>query len=797
MFICNKYSMSRAFTFVALFLLVSFLHSVHAQNGGFSGKITDAKTGEPLVGATVLVVGTDFGATADESGTYTIVDLPPKSYNIRASFVGYQSLTKFDVVIRSEGNIDINFQLEESAETLQDIVVTPNPFAKLDETPLSIQKLSQQEIAAYPGGNNDIAKVVQALPGVSGSVGGFRNDVIIRGGAPNENVYYLDGIEIPNINHFATQGSAGGPVGLLNVSFFEGVTLTTASFGSQYDNVLSGVLQFDQRIGSEREFKGNIRFGASESALTLEGPLFKKGKEKSNTSYIVSVRRSYLQFLFDVIGLPILPDYWDYQYKLHHQVDPYNELIFTGLGSIDNFKVNELDEFDAEQQAVQDQVPIIEQRTNTTGLSWKRRFRNNTGFMQTTLSTNALYNTFSRYSDNIRQTGLYFKNDSKEQETKLRYAMTKFVNAWITSWGASLQFAEYKNVTDNQVDDFQYTTRLDFVKYGLFAQASTKVFNNRLGLSFGARADGNTFTTNGNEVHRTFSPRASLSYQLDAKGRWIWNTSVGRYFKLPPYTVLGFKNAGGAYANQGVDYIQSDQAVAGFEWLLTESSRMTIEGFWKQYRRYPVSVIDSVSLANKGGGFEVLGNEPVVSKGRGRAYGVEFLFQQKFNGRLYAIAAVTLYRSKFTGFDKREFVPSAWDNRQLVSLTGGYKLPRNWEVSARFRFLGKAPFAPVDEAASLANYPAIIKDYSRLGQERLDAFQQLDVRVDKKWNFKRFSLDAYVDIQNALASATPSEPSYGLDRDGDGTVIEPRSLVVVSLGDTGSVLPTLGLVLNF
>jgi len=185
-------------------------------------------------------------------------------------------------------------------------VVTPNPFEKLQTTPLSIQNLSQEEVAAYPGGNNDIAKVVQSLPGVGGTVGGFRNDVIIRGGAPNENVYYLDGIEIPNINHFSTQGSAGGPVGLLNVSFFEGVTLSASSFDAQYDNVLSGVLQFDQRNGNAREFTGNFRLGSSESALTLEGPLFKGNANESNTTFIASVRRSYLQFLFELIDFCLL-----------------------------------------------------------------------------------------------------------------------------------------------------------------------------------------------------------------------------------------------------------------------------------------------------------------------------------------------------------------------------------------------------------------------------------------------------------------------------------------------------------
>jgi hypothetical protein len=778
-----------------VFLLLA--NKAFSQNGSFSGRVIDQRTGEPLFGATVQIEETPLGSTVDAEGNFKISGIPPKTYNIKASFIGYQSLTKFNVVIRSEGNIDVNFGLTQNAEELKGVIITASPFSKIEETPLSIQKLSQEEVAAYPGGNNDIAKVVQSLPGVSGSVGGFRNDVIIRGGAPSENVYYLDAIEIPNINHFSTQGSAGGPVGLLNVSFFEGVTLTTSSFGSQYDNVLSGVLQFDQRKGNERQFQGNVRLGASETALTIEGPLFKGKNEKSKTSLIASARRSYLQFLFDVIGLPILPDYWDYQYKLNHQVNDYNDIMLIGLGSIDDFKVNELDEFDPEQQAIQDQVPIIKQLTNTIGLSWKRRFRNNSGFMQTSLSNNLLINNFSQFTDNINQTGRYFDNDSREQETKFRYSLTKFFGAWTTAFGTTVQISNYTNSTSNLVSNFQYRSNLNFVRYGIFGQASRKFFSDRLGLSLGIRTDGNTFTVTGSDLKKTLSPRFSISYQLDKKGNWMVSASAGRYFKLPAYTTLGFTDNTEVLVNDNSLYIQSDHLVAGVEHLLSESSRFCIEGFAKYYDNYPVSSIDNVSLANKGAGFEVLGNEPVRFNGKGRSYGTEFLYQQKFNGRFYAIAALTWYHSEFTNGDNEYYFPSTWDNGQLVSLTGGYKFERNWEISTRFRFLGKAPYAPVNTEATLENYPAIIRDYSSLGKDRLDTFQQLDVRIDKKWNFKSFSLDLYLDIQNVLLSPTPSEPSYGLDRDNQGNVVEPKSLVLVDTRETATILPSIGIVVNF
>ncbi|OEK04978.1 TonB-dependent receptor [Roseivirga misakiensis] len=762
-----------------------------------TGFVTDAKTGESIPGATVRLVDTSLGNITNDAGFYTIENITPATYSVQVSFVGYETVIKYGVVIRSGGIPDVNFQLKEAISELDEVVVIANPFEKIEETPLSIQKLSREEIATYPGGNNDIAKVVQSLPGVGGSVGGFRNDVIIRGGAPNENVYYLDGIEIPNINHFATQGSAGGPVGLLNVSFFEGVTLSTSAFGAQYDNVLSGVLQFDQRRGNARDFKTNIRVGSSETALTFEGPLFKKENEDSNTSFIVSVRRSYLQLLFELIGLPILPDYWDYQYKLTHKLDDYNELLITGVGSIDDFRVNELDEFDEEQQATQDQVPIIKQQTNTIGISWKNRFKDGTGFMTTTLSNNRLENDFRQFTDNINQTGLFLQNVSVESETKLRYNYTKFLDQWTISGGLSLQNVNYENETIDLVNNFQYDGDINFFRYGFFGQANKRLWDDRLSLSLGVRFDANTFTNDGDNLLETFSPRISAAYTFDAQRKWSVNASLGRYFKIPPYTILGFTNNAGAFANQNAEYIRSDHAVLGLEYLVTPSARFTLEGFYKKYDNYPVSITDSVSLANLGGDFSVLGNEPIASVGLGRTLGVEFLYQKKFTKNYYLIAAYTFYKSEFTAFDPDVYLPSSWDSRHLLSLTGGYQFGNNWEISGRMRYLGRTPFAPVDREATLANYPAIIRDFSQIGAERLDTFNQIDLRIDKKWNYANWTLNVFLEIQNVLGSDIPEEPEFGLARDADGMVLSPRGLVQIMGIDNSSVLPSIGIVIDF
>ena len=214
-----------------LFLVILFnAYFLNAQNiGQLSGRILDQQTQLPIQGVSVVLEGTAMGVATNEEGYFTFKDIPTQTYNLTISHLGYQTQTVYNIILKTFGTPPLQILLEESKNELEEIVLFQSPFRTTVETPLSTQTFSAVEIETYPGGNNDITKVIQSMPGISPSIGGFRNDIIIRGGAPNESVYYLDGIEIPNINHFSTQGSAGGPVGMLNVSFIREVTLSMMS----------------------------------------------------------------------------------------------------------------------------------------------------------------------------------------------------------------------------------------------------------------------------------------------------------------------------------------------------------------------------------------------------------------------------------------------------------------------------------------------------------------------------------------------------------------------------------------
>lgn len=803
--------MTLRYFFVSIFFTLTYFYSSAQITGKIAGYVKDSKTDQPIQGAIISVEGTGLGTSSDENGHFKIDQVPTRSHTVKASFIGYITQYKFDIIVTSGNTYMLEFRLDEAGKELKEVKVVASPFKRTAETPLSVQTLSRQEIISYPGGNNDIAKVVQSLPGVSGSVG-FRNDIIIRGGAPNENVYYLDGIEIPNINHFATQGSSGGPVGMINVSFIEDVSLTTGAFNARYDNPLSGVLQFKQRNGSSERTQGNFRIGASEAALTLEGPLSKK---KANTTYIVSVRRSYLQFIFKAIGLPFLPSYWDYQYKVNHKINDKNELTLIGLGSIDDFTYNpparkkdETDEDWFSRVSIYDRIPIFTQWTTTAGINWKHRLKN--GYFNFALSTNFLNNEATKNDSNDASKPLILRYRSQEKENKLRFELVKFVRQWRFSYGANLMHSSYTNSTFNRLQavpliEVNYAGGIDFFRYGLFGQVTNTT--GKLSSSLGMRTDGNTFTNDGGDLLKRISPRISFSYAVADK--WSINASVGRYYKMAPYTVLGFKNNAGNFVNRDATYIRSDQVNAGIEFVPFKATRFTVEGFYKFYTNYPVSNRDSVSLANLGGDFGVLGNEDISSIGKGKAYGVEVCFQQKFVKNFYGILAYTFYFSRFTGFNSSDYIPSAWDNRHLLTFTGGYKFKRNWEAGVRYRFLGKAPYTPIDTLASRLNYGVRgtgIPDYSKVNSARIGVYSVMDIRIDKKWNFRKYALNIYLDVQNVLRSIQPSAPEFVMTRNALNQIVtidgQPYNgsnglPYIIKKPTSGTSIPTIGVIMEF
>lgn len=802
------------------FLSLISLQVLGQKTGVVTGSVADRNTNESILGATVTVKGTDISAATDSTGRFRI-SIPVGTYTLSAGYIGYLGEEKFNIVV-STGNVQIvNFRLEPAVNSLNEVQVTFNrgksAIATDMVTPLSVQQLTTEEIKSNPGGNFDVSKVVQTLPGVGISNGvGERNDIIVRGGAPNENVYYLDGIEIPVLNHFQTQGSSGGAQGILNVSFIESLKLSSSAFDARYDNPLASTFVITQRDGNSERLSGNARISFTESVLTLEGPLSEK------TTFLASARKSYLSLLFKLIDLPIRPDFEDFQYKVTHKFNSKTTLTAIGLGALDHFNFAPTKESTPENTYVLRSTPYINQWNYTVGFNLNHKIRN--GYMNVSLSRNMFENNLDKFEDDRKiESTRTLLVESQEMENKLRFDINKFVNGWKLSAGLMTQYVGYNadifSKISNEISDDQgniispeqilnFDNSINFWKYGLFAQASKNILDEKLLVSGGIRTDMNTFTDKGANPLRTLSPRLSVAYHISS--RWDINASVGTYFKIPPYTALGYANNNGLNVNKGLEYIQSTHYVLGTQFLPKNSLRFTFETFFKKYNDYPVSEATGISLANQGSEYTSVGSEKLLSIGKGETYGFEVYAQQKLENKIFYVASYTYVRSKFSGLNGR-LLPSSWDNEHLFSATLGYKFNNNWDLGIKYRFAGGSPYTPFNMLSSQQNYLAIgtgTFDYSRLNSERLRSFSQTDLRIDKRINMKKTSINFYVDIQNILKTQNASFPKYTFKRSEDNSNFVTtdggplqangsNGIPVILNESSGNLIPSLGINYEF
>ncbi len=796
-----------------IFVVLIFMLSIKSigQTTTISGYVLNSINNNPVEFAKVQLIGFSKGAISDSTGFYKIEDVSPGVYSIKASSIGYQEIIQSDITISTTRSMQIDFDLEEISYLKDEVVVTANPFQKVKESPVSLKKLNSTEIERLPGANRDASKVLQALPGVA-SPASFRNDIIIRGGSPGENKFYLDGIEVPNINHFATQGSSGGPVGLLNINFIRSIDFYSGAFPSNYANGLSSAISFTQKEGNKDNLITNIAFGSSDLALTLDGPLGDKAR------FIFSARRSYLQLLFSALKLPFLPTYNDAQFKFNYDINRKNKISIIGLGAIDDFVLNS-----SANDGVTDQnqrelneyflnnIPTQDQWNYTFGVNYIHYSQNsNQRFI---LSRNMLKNESKKYLGNIETAdNLILNYSSIEAENKFRFENTWRKNGYKVLTGVGYEYAKFqastyqKYLLNGVPSVFDVSSSLNLHKMAIFAQISKSYFKDRLDVSLGLRSDVNTYSESMMNPLNQISPSLSLNYALTKQLSISGN--VSRYNQLPSYTILGYRDQNQILKNKEnqLKYIQADHFVLGMSYLSKFKSKVSVEGFYKKYRNYPFSINNQISLANLGSDFGIVGNEEVTSTSKGRAYGVEFLYQQKLIKGFYCLVAYTFVTSEFES-QNNIYAPSTWDSKHIVSVTGGKRFKKDWEIGFRWLYSGGSPYTPydLDNSSLKANWDinnSAILDYNQLNTQRGSSFHQLNLRVDKRFNFNRLSLDLYLDIQNVYNYKAVTAPILIAERDESGALIEDPNdsnrYLMKSIPNTSGILqPSIGIILEF
>ncbi|UBB89865.1 TonB-dependent receptor [Candidatus Kaistella beijingensis] len=793
------------FKLILLFFISSL--SLYSQVGSININVFDDFSKKPLT-ATVKILG---GNEEQFSGTGNILisDISSGTYTFEIVSEGYSPSYLNEINVVPNQNLTFSVGLTKFATDIQEVTITRKAYKTTAESPVSLRNITSEEVQKNAGSNRDVSKAILSFPGV-GSTATFRNDLFIRGGSSAENKFYIDGIEVPVINHFQTQGASGGPRGIITVDFIKDVDFYSGAFPAKRNGVLSSLFEFNLKQARKDKLGYKAVLGLDDMQLMVDGPLSKD----QSWSGLFSARKSNLQLLFKGIGLPFLPSYYDTTFKISKKYKSGDELYFIGLGAIDKFEFNDNAKKTLSNLTLIDRLPNSPQWNYTVGAGYRHLVEN--GNWLFTWSRNMLDNQAIKYYRNIETPqNLLYDYQSREAENKVRIDRNFKLNDYQFSAGTNVNFAKYSNnstikqVNRNTIDFDQISSELNLVQYGLYLQTSKKFLDDKMQLSVGARIDGSNYSDLTNNPFEQFSPRFSLNYKFAEN--WAANFNTGIYYQLPAYTSLGFQLSNNLVNKNSLKYIQNTHFVGGLEFNGKDNLRFTLEGYYKKYKNYPFSLRNQISLANIGGDFGVVGNEPVDSRGFGETYGVEFLAQKRTLNNFYGIVAYTFGFSKFSD-SAGNLLPSSWDSRHILTMTTGKYFKRNWNLGARFRLQSGLPETPYDlQRSALVNIWNVsngpVQDFTQLNSLRGNVAHQLDIRAEKKWIFKKWQFTTYVDVVNVYGSKSASNlPVVNLQRDAsdNGIIANPNApqnqqyyLLETGSADKNTPLPYFGFIFEF
>ncbi|MFN3325994.1 MAG: TonB-dependent receptor domain-containing protein [Bryobacteraceae bacterium] len=724
--------------------------------GGLAG-VAQEEGGGPLPNAKICVTEVVRCAVSDANGGFRIPDLRPGVYAFEVTAAGRPTLRRAGVTVRAGLETRIEIVVPDLGSTRQEVTVTEPAFLPPEEIKSSGFLIQRQEISKSAGVLQDVARYVQTLPGVAIGSNDFRNDIIVRGGSPLENLFVVDNIEIPNINAFANFASAGGLVSILDAELIQDVTFLTGGYPAPYINRTSSVLQIAQREGDREQFRGRATVGFAGGGTILEGPI-RQGKG----SWVVSARRSFIDLFTDDVGFGGVPVLYTFNSKATYDLSPRDRIWAVSVSGADTIRLG------AREGKLEDsELSNLDIRysgwRSANGVNWQRLMGESTvGLLGVTHSEARLDSTVRDLRraepqppgiplEELLQTApITFRDDSGEGETTIKYDLTSYLGFFkklqaggsykifrirydtASPTGQNTPFSLVRNMNPYFVN-----TRFTAYQGGAYVQ-STRNLTRRLSLTWGGRFDHYEYISS-----RRLSPRVGLSYRLTE--RLSLRGAFGTYYQQPFFIFLNVFPE-----NRGLVPFRADHGVAGVTYVVNPGLRFTIEAYAKQYKDYPVSTqFPSLSLANVGDTFVVRDVLfPLTSAGRGRVRGIEFFAEKKFSDRWFGQTNLAFMQSRQAGLDG-VMRPSVYDYPVIVNAVGGYRLNSKWEISMRYAFLAGRPFTPFDLTESARQRRAIF-DLARVNAERLPAYSRLDLRVDRTFVLREKPVLVFAGVQNAF-----------------------------------------------
>ena len=754
----------RIHTVLLLLLLFSPLLA-QQKPGKIGGRVLDQRSLTPLVGANIVLQGTGLGAATDEDGLFLITDVLPGSYNLEIYYIGYHTVKRSNLIVSPNRTSTLEVHMEENYLEGETIEITGSFFDKPRDAVVSTRSMNYEEIRRSPGDLVDIQRAVQALPAVI-SGNDKLNEIIVRGGYPGENLFLMDNIEIPNPNHFPVQGSGGGPINLLNSYMVRNIDFYAGAFSSRYGDKASSVMDISLRNGATERFMAEANMGMAGLGLLLEGPAGSRG------SYIVSARRSYLDWIIKSTGLTAVPQYYNFQGKMTLNLNSKNTLLINGLYGSDNINIEGDEEAGfsrgAENVDTRNYQFIYGATLKTI---WNRQL-----YSFTTVS-GVQSDYFAEVYENPGRE-VFFVNDSRENEYT---AKTDFV--WSPAhrlnldFGASFKVSRFNYDVKNDPDtlfiydpngskpdsaigifrtypEYRIDRKVTSSKTATYAQFSWD-FLLRWRITGGFRYDYFEYTD-----FNTWSPRLGLSYQVFS-GLSL-NLAYGKHYQSPSYIELA-----GNETNRKLRSKYNHQYVGGIDYLIRDDFKIMLELYYKDYRDVP---INKILTTDDPFDFD---DGTYLNEGSGDSRGFEIFLQKKMVHRFSSIVSYAYSQSRSLDPRFKSYYPSDYDYRQVLNFLTGYKYPfrdQDWyrqirskiwfqifswlpflpademELSVKFRYMGGRPYTPPVYYPELREW--IVEAGQPLNTSRYPVYHRLDVRIDRRFIFQKLNLVIFFDLVN-------------------------------------------------
>ena len=777
---------------ISYFPLFIFITILNANTGSMTGQAIDADTHQHLIGADIIIEGTDLGSACDIEGRFSISNIPVGSYTVIISMIGYQSISRGNININTQRQTPLTFYLKPVVLKGDLITVQAKFFEKAKDGIVSTQTIGIEEIRSDPIGAYDIQMMLHSLPSVVVE-NDQSNEIIVRGGGPGENLFIMDHLEIPNPNHFGEVGTGGGPINILNTEFVERIDFFAGGFPARYGDKQSSVMDVSLREGNYDNMSIDLEISMGGIGFLAEGP-FAGGQG----SYIGSIRKAFLKYVIKSVGLTAVPEYWNSQFKSVYNINSKNKLIFNAVGGSDNIEI------------VGESRPDLKGAENvkhssyqyTTGMTYKSLLSNKSYTLLSVGKTTSNWVT-DVYSLDADIKNTYFTRDNIESDNFIKWDFIyKFSPNFELSTGINTKYGQYnmqekidpdtvffytypKLDIDASLEDYYsiIEANSEYEYYNIPEPATGDTIINKgitinnsgglwkyaaynqikwkwIKLTFTAGFRYDNVPENSTSVT---APRLGLSFALTPITQL--NAAIGQYYQTPNYWMLLNPNN-----SNPLRHTYTDQRILGIEHLFADDIKGTLEVYEKYYYNKPVRLAETTpdSLDDRLG---------FKDTGSGRALGIELFLQKKFSRKWYGTCSYS--HSKAEGVDMREgkgdYYPWDFDYENTFTLVGGYKFKfreSKWyqrfreapifpyiswipfmvsdqlELSFRYRYSGGRPYTP--KKYDYRHRIWYIDPNDDLNTERYIYYSRLDIMILRRFNFKKINLTTFIDLQNVF-----------------------------------------------